>query len=102
MIVLEWCGGGSLFDLIHRNRNDFSSHHRLRLATGAMAGVCACVSVCRECWCVCVGGSGCVRVCVCGCACAFTCLGVGGGGGGSGCVCKYTYIRSIKETHYRM
>jgi len=38
-IVLEWCQGGSLFDVVHRRQSDLPKEQRLRLATGAMAGM---------------------------------------------------------------
>jgi len=38
-IVLEWCQGGSLFDVVHRRQSDLPKEQRLRLATGAMAGL---------------------------------------------------------------
>jgi hypothetical protein len=37
--VLEWCQGGSLFDIVHRRQSDLPKEQRLHLAIGAMAGV---------------------------------------------------------------
>eukprot|EP00288_Rhodomonas_lens_P012673 CAMPEP_0177694856 /NCGR_PEP_ID=MMETSP0484_2-20121128/3151_1 /TAXON_ID=354590 /ORGANISM="Rhodomonas lens, Strain RHODO" /LENGTH=357 /DNA_ID=CAMNT_0019205751 /DNA_START=25 /DNA_END=1098 /DNA_ORIENTATION=+ len=38
-IVLEWCSGGSLFDLLHRSRADPSRDQKLHLAEGVAAGL---------------------------------------------------------------
>ena len=38
IFFLQWCHGGSLFDLIHRSPHELPKEHKLRLATGAAAG----------------------------------------------------------------
>ena len=38
-IVLEWCQGGSLYDVLHRSRVDMNNHQRVKIARGVACGL---------------------------------------------------------------
>jgi len=38
-IVLEWCQGGSLYDVLHRRRVDMNTHQRVKIARGIACGI---------------------------------------------------------------
>lgn len=38
-LLLEWCGGGSLHDLLHRSKSDLSKEQRLGLAAGVASAL---------------------------------------------------------------